>query len=302
LENKYQIEHKLKMAKEFEVQGKLLHALQLYQAIINEFPSETEAYYSLADIYEQTGNIEPAIEILEGLLDDNPENKEVRLFMGQYLLRNNLWNDAIDVLSYILPDEEPLVSFFLGYAYFMLKDYELARINYINFISCKVETELIYEANLHLAKIEIELRNYERALKYAKKSEALYSNFWELNQIYAICYYNLDMNAHAVSPIEKAIKLNPKESSSYKWAGKIYMKLGDFLKAEKKFIQCLENQINFTPDIYVDLAEACLKGKKISDALRYYETAIKLDPENKIAREGQLLAARLYNKNATTDA
>lgn len=301
MENRYHIEYKLKQAREFEAQGKNLHALQLYQAIINEFPLEREAYYSFSDICESLGNVQPAIDLLLSFLEDYPENKEFRLYTGQYLLRNNLWDQAIEILSYILPDEEPMVSFFLGYAYFMHKDYELARINYINFISRKSDSELIYEANLHLSKIELELKDFERALQYAKTAEALYSNYWELNLIYAICYYNLDMNAHAITPVEKAIKLNPRESLSYRWAGKIYMKLGDFLKAEKRFLQCLEHQSESDSDLYADLAEACLKSRKLSDALNYYETALLLNPGNRLAIEGQKMASKLSNKNAVTD-
>ncbi len=297
MEAVFQLQHRLKTAREFEAQGKLLHAVQIYHLIIQDHPDLVEAYFDLADLYESLGNITPGIELLESLIEQNQDDKDVRLFLGQYLMRNSKWNEAIEVLSFIMPEEEPMVSFFLGYSHFMLEEYEIARLNFFNFIPKQKHSELLYEANLYLAKIEVKLKNFERALNYAKKTEELYSNFWELNFIYAECYYNLGMYAHAVNPIEKAIKLNPKENILSQLAGKIYMKHGDYLKAEKHFLEFIESIENVSSDDYTKLGEACLKASKAKDAINYFDVAIKLDPANKFAIEGKKSASKLLNKN-----
>ncbi len=283
----YQLDHKIRTAKEFEAQGKLLHAVQIYTSIIEDFPEFIDAYFNLADLYENLGNIQPAVKILKELLDLDPEDNEVRLFLGQFYLRNMLWDETIEILSYMLPEEEPVVLFFLGYSYFMLEDYELAKINFLNFIDYEAESELIHEANLYIAKIEIKLENYESALQSAKKAEGIYSNFWELNIIYAEIYYQLGMYAHAVPSAEKAMKLNPGEPSIFELAGKIYLKHGDYLKAEKYFRLYIELVENASAENYTKLAEACLKVNKPKDALAYFDIALKLDPLNKFAIEGK---------------
>lgn len=275
----------MKQASDFISEGKLLHALQIYEAIINEETGFIDAYIGLAEIYENLGNTNKAIEILTEFLAEEPENRDVRMYLGQFLLRNSKWEEVIDTLSYLDPLEEPLVSFFLGYSNFMLNDFELARINFQNFNDDSEKNELFYEANLYLAKIEIKLSNFREALAYAKKAEVMYNNYWELNALYAEIYYNLDMHAHALAPIEKAIKLNPSEMKLYDLAGRIYFKHGDFYKAEKNFVKLVESSENISSDAYTKLAEACMKGKKIKAALVYFEMALKLDPENKTASE-----------------
>lgn len=300
-EIKYQIDHKMKLARNYEAEGKLLHAVQIYNSVIEAKPEFADAYYNLAELYETLGNIEPALKLLFELLSLDEENKEVRLFIGQYLLRNSRWDEANEVLSFIPPEEEPMVSFFLGYSYYMIGDYELAKINYLNFVSNEKESELIYEANFHLAKIEAALKNYESSLKYLKNAEALYSNYWELSLLYAICYYNLDMHAHASGSVEKSIKLNPKEASNYRWAGKIYLKLGDYLKAEKQFLKFIDAAEEASSENYAELAEACLKNKKAKDALIYFDIALKLDPQNKSALEGKKNAVNIVDNNAASD-
>jgi tetratricopeptide (TPR) repeat protein len=287
----------MKIAGDYEAEGKPLHALQIYNTLLDDYPDSVEIYFRLANLYEHMGNITSAANLLKEFLENDPENKEVRLFLGQFFLKNLRWDEAVETLSYILPYDEPIVSFFIGYAHFMLEEYELAKINFVNFTSNDKQSELLHEANIYLAKIELIFKNYESALSYAKKAEGMYSNYWELNKIYAETYFNLGMYAHAVDFIEKAIKLNPGESVPYEWAGKIYLKLGDYLKAEKNFLKYVESIADASSDIYTKLAEACLKAQKTQDALAYYDIAIKLDPENKIALAGKDQASLLLNNH-----
>ncbi len=301
MDSKYKFEHKIDLAQAFEADGKHLHAIQIYQSILNEYPDEIETYFRIANLYEITGNILPAINLLKQFLEDEPENKDVRLFLGQFFLRNSKWEEAVETLSFILPQEEPVVSFFIGYAHFMLEEFELAKISFLNFISYEKQSELIHEANIYLAKVELKLKNYEEALRYAKKAEAMYANFWELNKIYAETYYNLEMYAHAVKPIEKAIKLNPEIPAPYELAGKIYLKLGDYSKAEKNFLRYIESIEDASSDIYTKLAEACLKNHKAKDALAYYDIAIKLDPHNNTALSGKNKASSIIDSGVVSD-
>ncbi len=299
MEPNYQLDHRMKLARDFESQGKLLHAAQIYSSILDEEPEFTDVYFSLANLYERMGSLQSALSLLNSLLEERPDDKDIRLFFGQFLLRNARWEEASDVLSYIMPEDEPIVSFFIGYSHFMLNEYEIAKINFLNFIAYEKQSELLQEANIYLAKIELKLKNYENALSYAKKADAVYSNFWELNLIYAETYYKMGMYAHAVPAVEKTITLSPEEPAPYEWAGKIYLKLGDYAKAEKNFLRYIENISDASSDIYTKLAEACLKGKKTKDALAYYDIAIKLDPGNKQALAGKNKAYSILNDKAS---
>ena len=288
----------MKIAADYEAQGKPLHAIQVYNSLLEEYPDSVELCFRLATLYELMGNISSGANQLIEFLENDPENKEVRLFLGQYYLKNSNWDEAVEALSYILPQDEPVVSFFIGYAHFMLKEFELAKINFLNFLSYNKQSDLLHEANIYMAKIELIFKEYESALAYAKKAEGMYSNYWELNQIYAETYFSLGMYAHAVDFIEKAMKFSPGESSPYEWAGKIYFKLGDYVKSEKNFLKYIESIDDVSSDIYTKLAEACLKGQKTQDAIAYYDLAIKLDPENKTAQAGKDQALSLLNNPA----
>ena len=296
-----QITYKMKLASDYEMQGKLLHSVQIYNSVIAENPNFTDAYFALGEVYEKIGNINPAVEMIRNFLKKNPENKEVRIYLSEFLMRNKRWDEANEILSYILPEEEPIISFFLGYSHFMQKDYEVARINFLNFLKHGEPDEMLQEANLYLAKININLRDFKSSLEYLKKTEIVYSNFWEWNLLISVVYYNLGMYTHAVVPVGKSLKLNPQENSVHKWAGKIYLKTGDYQKAEKQFLTYIDAGESADADIYTELAEACLKSKKPADALAYFEIALKLDPENKFAEEGKKNADTVIKKTAPDD-
>jgi tetratricopeptide (TPR) repeat protein len=287
LDTDLNIKHKLASVANFKSHGKYLHAIQICEQLLIEFPNNSEINLELAELYHLSGNLTSSLHLFESYLDNNPKDKDVRLFYGQFLLKNRLWERAIQVFSKLVPEEKPIALFFLGYSYFMIKDFELARINYLSFLSLEADRELIYESYIYLAKIEIELKDFEQALSYAKQSELLFNSYWELYLIYAICYYNLGMDTHAVLSIEKSIKLNPKAIGSYEWAGKVCLHAGDYLKAENHFTKYVESTEEISSEIYNNLAEICLSTNRTKSALSYFDLALKIDPNNKNALYGK---------------
>lgn len=298
IDKKYKSELKMKKGQDYEARGENLHAIQVYSSIIAKDPEYSDAYFSLAELFEKQGNINSAKNILYKFINENPDNNFVRLYFAQFLLRHSKWDDAIDTLQSLNVKEEPLALFFLGYSFFMLKNFEPAKINFLQFLSSGNKTELLNETNFYLAKTETELGNFPSALEYAKKSEIFYTNFWELNLVLAKIYFHLMMLNHSVSAINKAIRLNSCEPSVYEWAGKIFMKEGEYLKAEENFMKHIEMSENPSSDVYSELGNACLKNNKTKEALDYFELALNINPHNKLAADGKKNVNVLLKLNA----
>jgi tetratricopeptide (TPR) repeat protein len=298
----YRAQYKLKTARDFEVQSKPLYAIQIYLLLINDYPKFTEPYFRLAEIYETMGKLNSAIDLFEKISNLQPEDKDVKLYYGQFLIRNAKWEKAIEVLSFISSEEEPIVFYFTGYAYFMLKDFELSKVNFLSFIISDEQPEIIQEAYLYLAKIEIELKEFYSALRYANRAEVLFSDFWELHVIYAQVYFNQDMINHAIKSVEKAVRFNSKEPTIFAWAGKIYFKNNDYKKAEQYFAKFIELSEVISSEDYTLLAEVYLHNGKFNEAVTYFDSAVKLDPKNKTAVAGKNNAQNLLTKNSISDA
>lgn len=268
--------YKLKLAAAFISEGKNLHAAQIYRKLIEEDGKE-DFYFQLAELYEDMGFVNAGKNILNDLLQIKNNDDSIALFLGQFLLRNSKWFEAIEVLIPI-STSNPLTEFLIGYAYLMLNEFELSKEYFTNYISAEDSSELKQEANLYLAKVEFELHNYNSALDYANKAKYLFSDFWELNLILAKVYYNLNMFAHAVTPIQKALKLNSKDSVVQEYAGKIYYQLQDYKKAEVFFAQCIELSSEVSAEIYTLLAKSFLKQMKSDEAKMFFDLALRVDP------------------------
>ena len=281
------LRHKLKSISDYKSQGKYLHAIQICEQMLKEFPENPQRYFELAELYELSGNLSSSLKLLESYLEINPFDDDARLFLGQFLLKNQMWEKAISIFAEFIPEEKPISLFFLGYAYFMMKDFELARINFLSYINVEKDSELIYESYLFLAKTEIEFNDFEQALYYAKNADLFFASNWELHLIYAKCYYNLGMDTHAIHAVEKAIKLNPKVIESHEWAGKIYLRLHEYLKAEAHFKKFIETTDNVSSETFAKLGEACYNMNNLKSALNYFELALRIDPNNDEALTGK---------------
>jgi tetratricopeptide (TPR) repeat protein len=280
------IKYRLKLAEQLISEGKNLHSIQIYLNLIEETGRE-QFYYYLAQLYEEMGFVEGGRKILSELVETDAENNNARLFYGEYLLRNSMWFEAIEVLNEI-SDLTPPTIFLIGYAYLMLNEFESSKEYFTKYIYSNKKSELKQEANLYLAKIEYELNNFDSALRYAKNALINYSDFWELNLILAKVYFSLGMFTHANTPIQKAIKSNPKDTTVLEFAGKICFQLSDYKNAERYFSEFIEQSSEVSAEIYTLLAKSFLKQRKIEEANLFFELALKIDPAYEQAIAGKV--------------
>lgn len=298
MEKSLSLEHRMKIAEEFELSGKNLHAIQIYNSIIESEPGCSEAVTKTASLYIKTGNPGAASGILNDFLEENPDNIEVRFYFAELLIAIREYERAAEILSFINPAQEPVAVFLQGYSFFMLCEYEIAKKYFTDFISLDPQGELLYEAYFYIAKAEINLHNYDSSLSALKKAGPALGNFWEYNYIFSMLYFNIGMYAHAAKYAERSINLNNGEAVHYNLAGNIYLKLGDYVKAETNFRKYIKMTENILPDTFTLIAEACLNNNKTEEALEFYEKALKADPLSKPALEGKKNAVRLISGEA----
>ncbi|MDY0083004.1 MAG: CDC27 family protein [Ignavibacteriaceae bacterium] len=232
------IKYKIKLASTFVSEGKNLHAIQIYKQLINLNDSE-EVYYLLAELYENMGFVDSAISLLDQLHSASPENNDISLYFGQFLLRNSKWFEAIQVLDNI-KQSSSYVLYLIAYSYMMINEYELSREYFNDYLESNDNDELKLKAHLYLAKIEYELKNYDKALDFVTKAQFVYSDLWELNLTSAKIYYSLKMYNHALTAIQNALKTNSNDAGVQEFAGKIFYALEDFEKSEMHFSKAIE--------------------------------------------------------------
>lgn len=286
MNKKIQQDYKLGIAEDYESEGKLLHALQIYTTILSTSPNNQRAVLRLANVYEQLKNTDSAISLLDKYIEKNPGDKDVKIFLCQLLLKELKWEESVSVLSSLDHSEVPLAAFFLGFAFYMLREFEIAKNNLLDFLKFNDNNDFVAETYNLLAKVDIELELFDEALEYARQSEKIFRNNWELYLIYTVIYFNKQMYYHSVVNIEKALKLSKDNPELFEWAGKAYYKNSDYLNAEKYLLDCLNGE-EISSETYTYLGLTYLQRKNSEEAIKYLDMALALDPENEEALNGK---------------
>ncbi len=233
-------ENILRQAQIFEENGKFLHAIQLYSVLKDKKECSRIANVKLANAYEKLKKPHLAKKILDSYLEQNPDDEEIKKIYSHFLIRNAFYDLAIDKLSEISREEHPEVYFLMGVANYNLKEYEIAELNFKEFIAKSKDADLVPEAYLFLAKTQLHRKKYDEALESGNKSSELFYQNHELHKTLATIYFHKKMFYHAYEAIRTAIKINAKEISTHYCAGKILFELGEYGKAEKHLRKYLE--------------------------------------------------------------
>ena len=279
-------EFQLKKAREYEQEGKTLHAIQLYTRLLASPDDKRISSIRLASLYETIDRKDAAINVLRNFLSDNTEDDEVRKFLCNFLIRNSYFHEALEELSNLSTKEHPEVNFLAGIINYNIHEFEIARINFDDFVHKNRHSDLLPDAFLYLARIYLQLKNHDKALESVKKSEKLFSQNHELYLLYAMIHYEKGMYFHANDYIQKAIKFNSKDIQLHEWAGRILLKTGDFEKAETHFKKVIKQNTS-DPEIYTLLASVYLSAKKLKEAENYFNKALKINPSYQAALDGK---------------
>ncbi|MCE1189350.1 MAG: hypothetical protein LWX56_09435 [Ignavibacteria bacterium] len=276
----------LERAKQLAAEGKMLHAQQLYFRLAQNYPEQESAVIGLVGLYDSQGNETSARETIYSAIEKAPENIQLRLFAGHYFFKKHLWQETIDVLGVVVPEQEPLGAFFTGYAYFMLKEYILAKRYYIIYLEKRRSAEFVQDAYVYLCKICIHLGEFKEALEYVKLAEEFFSAHFELRLLYAVVYFYLEMYTNAIVEIEKAITLNPSEPSLYEWGAKIAMQCQRYDQAER-YLRFMQDMVEELPvELISMLGLACMYNKKIAEARELFAKSLSLQPDEPGALDG----------------
>lgn len=277
-------DHDFTQAIQLARQGKFLHSLQILKKLNNVHPNDKLVMLKIAEVNEQLGNIESVITMVN---ENTPEtfSNEYLLQFAQMFIRNNHCEEAADLISLVDKTSFPEAYYLKGQANFILQEYEIAMINFSDFIKNGKNSELLGEAYQYISECHIAKKNYDMALKYAEKAEGLTSLSPELYFILAKIYYFKDMDYHAKEYINKAIKMNETNQEFKDLAGRILYKTGDYIKAEK-FLRAsiLINEKN--SDTLSLLGLSCLKQDKTMEAMEFFNKSLELNPEDTIAKNG----------------
>ncbi|WP_372364469.1 protein kinase [Candidatus Uabimicrobium sp. HlEnr_7] len=253
--------------------GKALSRLKTAE---RNYPSCEYIYVQKSHIYFAEQQYEEAISAINEAIKLHTTD-EYRLLKSKYLRRAGYFRRALLLLEKISSQQKPL--FYREYAktLFKLKKMRLAKEAY-QVITAEEYTK---QDHVFLAKISIELRNYNAAKKHLESLITEYDKDDEVLYYYAYCLYEEYQYQQAEKYITKALEYNKKipRAKLKLLQGKCYHKMQKF---SLSLTAIKEAQTNLSKDVqlYNVLGEIYQHQKNYEKAVTSFSKCIELQPWN----------------------
>jgi tetratricopeptide (TPR) repeat protein len=222
---------------------------------LEKFPRDPDLELMLAQLYLAEKDLDAATATITSYLEKNPEDSLTRQELADMLIRNEQFQQALDVLQDLTEEQRsPVINFYLAKAHEGLGRRGLA----IDLLTRAVsEDSGLFEAWAELAYLHELEQNYVEA-------EAIYFRMLEMGESSQELWLRLvDLNLKLKNP-QKALQLTkqgPNDLSFALGAGTLFVDQGYYKQAQQIFLPLLESKPQ-AEEVYFYLALLAFKGDK----------------------------------------
>lgn len=256
----------------------------------HQLSDKIQSNENIAQILLEEGQIDNCIELLKSLISENPEDIELKRFIAKAYQAKNDFNSAIDMYNLILdlvnPNQVQNIQFELSEIYANKAMYLFTQ-NDNN--GCFKAFSIALKYNDQNPDIYYNLANINRQIKNFNESVSQYKCAIELNPknpLYYLaiseCYEDIDNIYEQKNALLEYLKYDNENPIVYYKLGVIYEIQNDPAKAMAFITKSIELDSNFIRARH-KLALMLEHNGKIEDAIRVYESIIRIDPENEDA-------------------
>ena len=207
----------LMLAQVYENEGGMRKAIDEYVQAIDLNKKDYDSYYKVAKLLNGLDKKEEASQMLYSLLNKKPEMTEASILLGEILIENEMYKEAVNVYQEALRFNQVNYDLYynLGIAYTMLNDFQNAKTCYEK--AAEINS-LLHNAKYSLAEIALIYKDLEEAerrfLETIEDEELSADAYYELAKIYlikgdketAIRYINTAIDANSKKIVEKVKK------------------------------------------------------------------------------------------------
>jgi Tfp pilus assembly protein PilF len=261
--------------KEFDIAEELF--LSLTNLFIADFTSELNLallYDERADSYQalekselaDTYN-ELAFDAYKKLLSDHSESAEAHFNFGLFYLKKSSFDKAV-----------PHLEFFLNNSDDDKKKKKVAEI--LNQLNVKKETDDHFLQAYDLIKMEKEDEAIEEIKKFIRTSPEVWNAWFLLGW----AFRRKEMYADGVEAFKKALELGSDQIDLFNELAICLMELGRFDESREHLLTALKSEPE-NIKIISNLGIVSLKNDKPEAAKQYFKQVLKLEPDDRIAKE-----------------
>src|SRR4030042_3096426 len=222
----------------YEIQKDTVNALKIYKNILLLEPLNEDVLNRLYRLYRSTGQLEEMASFYEVLLQKQ-ENPQMRLMLAETYYLQEKRTEAKIALQPIVTDETYRLAAYelLGRIAFEEENYPEAE-KYFSFLTEENPDNRF--AWLFLAVMHNRQNNYQSSLKVLERALTLHTDDPDLLSIYGSALSQVGRDQEAISPLEKALKIDSTNISTISSIAAVYDKLKMWDKSDSLYVTAIQ--------------------------------------------------------------
>ncbi len=280
----------LEQARVFVSEGKLLHATQIYHRITMAAPHVDSAWIELSKAYIELKRFEVAERLLQEALRVSKDPAEVMYLLGTLHLKTENFNAALEHFKKLLDEEETLARTFrahlhfnIGLAYWGKENWTLSE---LHFRKVKELNSAFPRISESIAELLLRRGAVIEAVKVLKKGLVSEPYSWIGHYLLGIAYTRSKEWQKSLEEFTTAIEMDPREPRAWQMCGEVLITLQQLDQAEHYLRKALE--LNPTlADACADFGFVYLRRGDFRRANEFFEEALRIEPGNHKAQQGK---------------
>ena len=264
-------------------EGKYLHAIQLYNRLVNSGQPFRIPYLKLAALYAERGQLSAAVEILQRADNLFPLDAVIIERLGDYYLRMEEYDNAIGRYKKLAQMKLPQVHFSMGAAYYYKNNFKQAEEQFR--LTLKYDPNFP-KINETLGELLLQRQQYTEAIDYLKKGISKNPENAVNHHLLGTAYGKIDDWKKAHKEFALAAELDPEQSAHWQMCGASLIQLKRFSEAEPYLHKALE-LFPQSIETLIGLSQVLSAKGEIELAMECLNKALGVDPKNVLVKTMQ---------------
>ncbi len=258
--------------------GNNVEAKKYLEKAIDLNPKNEDAIILLAKLYVKMKKDKKAIVFLENKLKELKTSNKVSLGLALLYYKLENYNKAKELLKKLVAVKENNTNIIADFKLSMIEYHQTKKVNYtlnkLNSIYSRFPN--LGVLRIDIAKLEIENKNYTRAIELLKKDLKIRKEL-DAYLYLGIAYYYTDKFKLGIKSIEKVISMDSTNGKAYYYLGELFKKKNYMNKAMNAYESAIKYEPTNTEFLYTVAREQVIL-KQYDSAFENYMKLVKLDP------------------------
>ncbi len=265
----------------FEQHRMWLHAVQVYQRLLDVYPGELKLHIRLGQVYLEMGNLKAAEQVLLHAFSDDPRNKEILYSLGVICYQSQDYDRALYYLQKLAAGTDAKAHYSLGLVHWQRGDLENAERHFKKTLELQADhldaALALGEARLRNGKTRSAVEAFHQAVAIDPQSSASYTSLG--SALLASGHWNKAMEA-----FERALVLDPGQPELLTLLAGAMLRGGHLDEAEHVYKDLLGKQ-DRVEEALMGLGRVSLMKSNRKRAAEYFARVLEINPENVEALE-----------------